>query len=123
MGRTFSRSVAIEAPPLSQTKPLTPEDMLSPEGYCAGATAQPSEEAAPGGGPVALGHTECDVVRSAGQPSQVSITADEQGRRLAIVTYASGYRAGVYHFTSGRLSSIEALPAPAAQDRSARRRR
>lgn len=111
-GRVFKRNVAIEAPPLTATKPVGPEDLLSAEGSCAGMPG-PEAEAAAIAGPVALGHTECDVVRSAGQPSHVELSSDPQGARIAVVTYGSGPRAGVYRFTSGRLSSIEALPEPA----------
>jgi len=112
-GRVFKRNISIEAPPLTPTKPVTPQDMLSPEGGCA--EMQPAGAPGDAGtGPVALGHTECDVVREVGQPSNVQISADAQGRRFVTVTYASGPRAGIYQFTSGRLSSIEALPAPAS---------
>lgn len=118
-GRAFKRSIAIEAPPLTPTKPVGPEDLLSPEGACAGMPEAEADAAI--GGPVALGHTECDVVRSAGQPSHVELSSDPQGARVAVVTYGGGPRAGVYRFTAGRLSSIEALPAPAAPPAHTRR--
>lgn len=110
-GRAFSRDISIEAPPLTPSKPVAPEDLLSQEGGCSAMPA-PNAEPAAVAGPVALGHTECDVVRSAGQPSHVELSSDPQGARIAVVTYAAGPRAGVYRFTSGRLSSIEALPEP-----------
>jgi hypothetical protein len=121
-GRVFSKNISIEAPPLSPTKPVGPEDLLSPEGGC---SAMPGSEAEPAAvaGPVALGHTECDVVRSIGQPSHVELSSDPQGARIAVVTYAGGPRAGVYRFTSGRLSSIEALPEPASPQTSRRSKR
>ena len=67
---------------------------------------------APAGGTVALGHTECDVVRGIGAPSSVNLSNDAAGRRVAVVTWNSGPRAGIYTFTSGRLSSIEGNPEP-----------
>lgn len=121
-GRVFSKNISIEAPPLTPTKPVAPEDLFSPEGACSSMPAPEAEPAAIAG-PVALGHTECDVVRSAGQPSHVELSSDPQGARVAVVTYGSGPRAGVYRFTSGRLSSIEALPEPAPPQTSRRGKR
>jgi hypothetical protein len=67
------------------------------------------------GGTVALGHTECDVVRGIGAPLNVSLSSDGAGRRVAVVAWTTGPRAGIYTFTSGRLSSIEGMPeAPVA---------
>jgi hypothetical protein len=65
---------------------------------------------APMGGTVALGHTECDVVRGIGAPSNVNLSGDAAGRRVAVVTWTTGPRAGIYTFTAGRLSSIEGTP-------------
>jgi hypothetical protein len=63
---------------------------------------------------VALGHTECDVVRGIGAPDSVSLSNNARGDRVAVVNYSRGQRAGIYTFTAGRLSSIErgAEPAP-----------
>jgi hypothetical protein len=58
-------------------------------------------------GTVALGHTECDVVRGIGAPDSVNISNNNRGDRVAVVNYSRGQRAGIYTFTSGRLSSIE----------------
>jgi hypothetical protein len=63
-------------------------------------------------GTVALGHTECDVVRGIGAPSTVNLSSDAAGRRVAVVTWTTGPRAGIYTFTSGRLSAIEGSPEP-----------
>ncbi|RIK98976.1 MAG: hypothetical protein DCC74_02795 [Proteobacteria bacterium] len=120
--RVFSKNISIEAPPLTPNKPVAPEDLLSPEGGCSSMPAADAEPAAVAG-PVALGHTECDVVRSAGPPSHVELSSDPQGARIAVVTYASGPRAGLYRFTSGRLSSIEALPEPTPPPTARRGRR
>ena len=122
--RLFIRN--IQAPPLSPNKPVTAEDLVSAEGYCPGmepAAGSPADanaaaaDAAAGGpivpstsGTVALGHTECDVVRGIGAPASVSLSSSPGGDRLAVVTYLQGQRAGIYTFTAGRLSSIERAP-------------
>jgi hypothetical protein len=120
-GRLFIRSVSIDTPPLTPDKPVTAEDLVSADGACPGmapagptasanaladgAAAAPQAPAA--GGTVALGHTECDVVRGIGAPSSVNLSNNPGGERVAVVTWASGSRAGIYTFRAGRLSSIE----------------
>lgn len=74
-----------------------------------GAPDQPT--AAPVRG-VALDMTECDVVRVAGYTNAVEISANENGQRAVVLTYASGPRPGIYRFVSGRLVSIERGPEP-----------
>jgi len=121
--RLFIRN--IEAPPLSPDKPVTAEDLVSAEGYCPGMAppaASPADaNAAAGGaagepvvpstsGTVALGHTECDVVRGIGAPASVSLSNNPRGNRVAVITYAQGQRGGIYTFTAGRLTSIERGP-------------
>ena len=119
--RLFIKSISIDAPPLSPDKPVGPEDLVSAEGGCPGMTpAGPADAnalssdaaAAPApaaGGTVALGHTECDVVRGIGAPDTVNIS-NNGGDRVATVTWLRGARAGVYTFTGGRLSSVERAP-------------
>jgi len=116
-GRLFIRSISIESPPLSPDKPVAAEDLVSADGACPGMTPPPgpadanaSTTAPAPTGTVALGHTECDVVRGIGAPSNVSLSGDAAGRRVAVVTWNTGPRAGIYTFTSGRLSSIEGTP-------------
>jgi len=121
-GRLFIRNVSIETPPLTPHEPVKPEDLVSAEGYCAGMAPAvvPSDAnaladgttpaAAPAPtttGTVALGHTECDVVRGIGAPDSVSLSSNERGDRVAVVNYSHGQRAGIYTFKAGRLSSIE----------------
>ena len=121
--RLFIRN--IEAPPLSPDKPVTAEDLVSAEGYCPGmappAAGPADANAAAGGaagapvvpsttGTVALGHTECDVVRGIGPPGSVSLSNNPRGNRVAVITYTQGQRAGIYTFTAGRLTSIERGP-------------
>lgn len=121
-GRLFIKNVSIETPPLSADKPVTPDELVSADGACPGM-------AAPGGGAnaladgtagspppsttgtVALGHTECDVVRGIGAPDSVNFSSNERGDRVAVVNYSRGQRAGIYTFTAGRLSSIERVEA------------
>src|SRR5579872_3923948 len=74
-GRLFIKNVSIETPPLTPDKPVTAEDLVSADGACPGmasastpadANAMQNGAAAPApstSGGVALGHTECDVVR------------------------------------------------------------
>src|SRR3981081_2059594 len=117
-GRLFIRNVSIETPPLTPDKPVAAEDLVSAEGFCPG-MAPPGGDAnaltdgAAGApvpsttGTVALGHTECDVVRGIGAPESVSLSNNARGDRLAVVNFSRGQRAGIYTFTAGRLSSIE----------------
>ena len=130
-GRLFIRNISIETPPLTPTKRVTAEDMVSAEGGCPGMAAGPANANAladgPGGAPppqnvgsVALGHTECDVVRGIGAPDSVNISGGPGGGRVAVVTYLRGPRAGIYTFTRGRLSSVEAGPEQPAQPKTAK---
>ncbi|MBN9040279.1 MAG: hypothetical protein BGP05_19735 [Rhizobiales bacterium 62-47] len=130
-GRTFIKNVSIETPPLTPDKPVTPDDLISADGQCAGAAppadanalsngpaAAPTTTASATSGHVALGHTECDVVRGAGTPDNVNLS-NSAGERVVVLTYARGPRAGIYTFRAGRLSSIEKAPeaAPAKPTR------
>jgi len=71
-------------------------------------------------GAVALGHTECDVVRGIGAPDSVNFSNNPRGDRVAVVNYSKGQRAGIYTFTAGRLSSIERGPEPVAPPKAAK---
>jgi hypothetical protein len=126
-GRVFIRNISIEAAPLTPTKPVTAEDMVSADGGCPGmapagpANANALADGAAGAPPpqnvglVALGHTECDVVRGIGAPDNVSLSNNPRGDRVVVITYTHGPRAGIYTFTKGRLSSIERGEEPAPQ--------
>jgi len=126
-----TKSLSLETPPLHTDKPVSPDDLITAEGACPGMapSAPPAEANAlqnssseqagaaafvPAGGPVALGHTECDVARSAGVPNNVNISTNQRGERLVVLTYTQGARPGTYTFTSGRLTSLEAAPQQAA---------
>lgn len=128
-GRLFIRNVSIETPPLTPDKPVTAEDLVSAEGACPGMTsagvasnanASSDGAAAATTGAVALGHTECDVVRGIGAPDNVSISNNARGERVAVVNWSRGQRAGIYTFTAGRLTSIERGAEPAAEPKAAK---
>ena len=127
-GRLFIRNISIESPPLTPDKPVGAEDLVSADGACAGMTPPPGPADAnasttapsPMGGTVALGHTECDVVRGIGAPDNVNLS-NGPGGRVAVVTWSRGPRAGIYTFTGGRLSSIERGPEPVAPPKVAKK--
>jgi hypothetical protein len=132
-GRLFIKNVSIETPPLTPNKPITAEDLVSAEGSCPGmappggpaganalaegAAAAPTASTT---GTVALGHTECDVVRGIGAPDSVNLSNNGRGDRVAVINYSRGQRAGIYTFTAGRLSSIERGPEPVEQPKAAK---
>jgi hypothetical protein len=132
-GRVFVRNVSIETPPLTPNKAVTAEDLVSADGGCPG-MAPPGGPAdanaltgGAGGAPtptttgvVALGHTECDVVRGIGAPDSVNLSNNARGDRVAVVNYSRGQRAGIYTFTAGRLSSIERGPEPVERPKTAK---
>jgi hypothetical protein len=121
-GRLFIRSVSIETPPLTPNRPVTPDDLVTADGFCpgmappggpadanaltSGAAAAPAPSTT---GTVALGHTECDVVRGIGAPDSVGLSNNPRGDRVAVINYSRGQRAGIYTFTAGRLTSIEGV--------------
>jgi len=131
-GRVFVRNVSIETPPLTANRPVTAEDLVSADGGCPGMAPAPGAadaNALAAGGPppstsgtVALGHTECDVVRGIGAPDNVSLSNNGRGDRVAVINYSHGQRAGIYTFTAGRLTSIERGPEPVEQPKVAKPR-
>jgi len=82
-------------------KPSDRLDRLQPEG---------GFSANLGKGGIALGMTECEAVRRAGQPSNVTITAGDKGARKVVLTYLGGAFPGIYTFNSGRLQEVDAAP-------------
>jgi hypothetical protein len=133
-GRLFIGNVSIETPPLTPNKPITAEDLVNADGICPGMTppAGPSNanaltDGAAGAPPapsttgtVALGHTECDVVRGIGAPDSVNLSNNPRGDRVMVINYSHGQRAGIYTFTAGRLSSIERGPEPVVPPKAAK---
>jgi hypothetical protein len=133
--KIFSRSLTLETPPLSDSRPVQAADLISAEGYCAG-MALPADSNAmteqPGSGPeamqgsagIAIGRTECEVARAAGAPDNVAIAA-EGGRRVTTLTYVRGPRPGIYRFADGRMTSMErgAEPEPPPRATKGQRKR
>lgn len=130
-GRLFIKNVSIDTPPLTPDKPVTAADLVSGDGACPGmasagaptnANASDGDAAAAPAptGTVALGHTECDVVRGIGAPSSVNISNNPRGERVAVVNFSQGARAGIYTFTAGRLTSIERGAEPVAEPKTAK---
>jgi hypothetical protein len=129
-GRLFIKNVSIETPPLTPNKPITADDLVSAEGYCAGMAPPGGSNALAEGaaasppptttGTVALGHTECDVVRGIGSPGSVNLSNNGRGDRVAVISYLQGQRAGIYTFTGGRLTSIERAPGAVVQPKPAK---
>lgn len=114
--------------------PVTATDMVDANGNCAGAPAAavsgdpaalagaaPGEAMTPG--PVALGMTECEVVRRAGVPARVDVGANDRRERTATLTYVGGERAGVYVFADGRLKSMELGPEPPPEKTAAKNKK
>ncbi len=127
-GRVFIKNVSIETPPLSPDRAVAPDELVSADGACPGmgGNANALADGATGApvpsttGTVALGHTECDVVRGIGAPDSVNLSNNARGDRVAVVNYSRGQRAGIYTFTAGRLTSIERGPEPVAQPKGAK---
>lgn len=129
----FSRSLTLETPPLSDSRPVAATDLISAEGYCAGmaspadtnAMAAPGPGAAEpvqGGAGIAIGRTECEVARAAGAPDNVAISS-ERGQRLTVLTYVRGPRPGIYRFADGRMTSMERGAEPEPPPRPAKGQR
>jgi hypothetical protein len=121
-GRLFIRNISIDSPPLTPNKQVGADDLVSAEGSCPGtapAGGNPSDAnaakqdaaAAPlpsTMGTVALGHTECDVVRGIGAPASVNLSSNPRGERVAVISYSQGQRAGIYTFTAyGKIEAQE----------------
>ena len=126
-GRLFIRNISIDAPPLTPDRPVTSEDLVSADGFCPGMAPPGSPADANAAAPVpsttgtvALGHTECDVVRGIGAPASVNLSNNPRGDRVAVVNYTQGQRAGIYTFTAGRLPSVERGPEQAPQPKPAK---
>jgi hypothetical protein len=129
-GRLFIKNVSIDTPPLTPDKPVTAEDLVGADGGCPGmaaanvptnANASSDGVGAPAAtGTVALGHTECDVVRGIGAPDGVNISRSPRGDRVAVINFSQGARAGIYTFTGGRLTSVERGAEPVAEPKAAK---
>jgi len=121
-----------------RTRPMTANDLVAANGSCpppvapqAPATAaanQPGSTPAASdgstllGGGIALGMSECDVVFRAGAPNAVQIGKNPNGDRTADLTFNSGPRPGIYHFTAGTLMAIERAQTAPAPTQSAKKK-
>jgi len=65
-------------------------------------------------GGIALGMTECDVVKRTGLPDRTDIATNPRGERAVTLTVTRGPWPGIYRFDSGRLVSIERAGSPPA---------
>jgi hypothetical protein len=117
-----------DAQTFNPTRPLTPEDMVGPDGSCAApqnvsdasaqATATPADPNAPVQGSlgvrggIALQMTECEVVYRAGPVEKIEVGTNERNERAVTLTYLRGPWPGIYRFTAGRLSEIARVAAP-----------
>jgi hypothetical protein len=120
---------AAPAAPAAAAAPAAPADR--PVGSLAGDLARapmpaatpvsvnpnPAPEELPPGAPqvmggIALGMSECDVVRRAGLPGNVNIGAGDKGDRKVVLTYLTGTWPGIYTFDSGRLKIVDRAPEP-----------
>ena len=107
------RSVSLDTGPLNPSGPVGPNDLVSADGACAGMSAADANASVQAGGSYSLGSTECDLVRVAGSPDNISVNGSDANRDVTL-TYLKGSRPGIYHFSGGRLTSVEQAPVPAA---------
>lgn len=117
-GRCAGEVVPAPAPgtePAPQALNFTAGPQAGPAVQSGPAPGAPIAPAAPARGGVALGMTECDVVRTLGHTDRIEISANERGQRNVVLTYPQGERPGIYRFLAGQLVSIErtAEPPPA----------
>ena len=119
--------------PSAAQRAITPDDLVSADGRCAGppdvVTAQATSEGANAPestsdaqagqvamptvqGGIALAMTECQVVQRTGFPERVDIGA-EGTTRVTTVTVTNGQSPGLFRFRGGRLVSIERVDVPA----------
>jgi hypothetical protein len=101
--------------------PAAPQALNFTAGPQAGPARQtPPPPGAPSAGAaartgVALGMTECGVVRAIGHTDRIETSTNERGQRSVTLTYLQGERPGIYRFVAGQLVSIERAgeaPAP-----------
>ncbi len=134
----WARPTSGQTVQLGPSGPVSPENLITADGQCP-AVAMAAEPAVPVtpasvnplepgmqphiGGGIALGMSECEAVRRAGQPSNINFGADERGERKVVLTYLGGHAPGVYTFTSGRLKVVERAPEPQRPSRPARAKR
>ena len=114
---------------VEENRPITAGDLVDAQGNCASApfasAAPPATAEGAGNDPVttpvtpalavggiALGMSECDVVKRAGPPEKVALGQNERAERTLSLTYLHNTRPGIYNFTAGRLVTIERVDEP-----------
>ncbi len=114
----------LAGPPMPAAPPPPPSP--APPVAVASANSEGLEGLQPGGpqviGGIALGMTECEAVRRAGQPNDVSIGADAKGERRVVLSYLTGSRPGIYTFSAGRLKEIDRAPGQPAPEKPTKKR-
>ncbi len=108
------------APPADRLVGSVAGDLASaPMPANAGTPPDAAAEQPPLTGGIALGMTECDAVRRAGQPGKVAIGVGDKGGRKVVLTYLGGPWPGIYDFADGRLKEITRAPEPPAPPKAA----
>ena len=114
---------------VEEKKAVTANDLVDAQGNCVGtpmASAAPPATAEGAGndpvtmpmtpalavGGIALGMSECDVVKRAGPPEKVAIGQNERAERTLSLTYLHNTRPGIYNFTAGRLVTMDRVDEP-----------
>jgi len=101
------------ARPVSADGPVRATDLVDGQGACTGPAPASPDAASPAPRGISLEITECEVVRTLGQPQSVELVPQPGGLRRVVMTYTSGERPGIYQFVEGRLSAIERGNEPA----------
>lgn len=132
----------------TEQRPITPNDLIDANGACPAAPTQAASAIQPQpvsqppksgnaeagaqlsadtasliGGGVAIGMTECEVVGRLGRPTAINFGKNSNGYRTATITYSGGARPGDYRFTSGRLTEMDSIAAPAPPPEAAKKKR
>lgn len=100
---------------ISPTTAVTAADLVDAQGQC---TAPAAAEQGHG---VRLDMTECEVVRTLGQPQSIDFPQADQ--RRVVLIYHGGERPGIYEFTAGRLTAVERSGDPPASPAPARKKK
>jgi hypothetical protein len=120
-------------------RPITANDLIEANGSCPPPAAPPpapsSQVASPAATPasapdaapvlgegISLGMSECEVVYSAGQPSNVQLGKNPNGDRTAVLTFQGGPRPGIYRFEGGRLMEMDRVEEPAPPPQAAKKK-
>jgi hypothetical protein len=102
-------------------RPITPNDLVDANGACTAFAPPPAapdagsgnaDAASRLGGGVAIGMSECDVISRVGPPNAVNLSSNPRGDRMAVLTFNSGPRPGIYRFVGGRLAEMDRVEEP-----------